>query len=88
MWQRGGMHGEGGMCGKRGSMCAKGGMHNNGGHAVQREGHVWQGEFTRQGGTHGRGGGHVWQGGMHAGEMATEVCGTHPTGMHSFFLKV
>ena len=33
------------------------------------------------GGMHGRG--HMWQEGVHAGEMATEVGGTHPTGMHS-----
>ena len=38
------------------------------------------------GGVHG--GGHVWQGvymvgGMHAGGTATQVDGTHPTGMHS-----
>ena len=50
-------------------------------------GHVWQRAM------HGRGHvwwGHVWQGtSMHgkgvcmAGEMATAVDGTHPTGMHS-----
>ena len=31
------------------------------------------------------GGGHVWQGGMHAGEIATEASGMHPTGMHSCY---
>ena len=28
-------------------------------------------------------GGATWKGGVHAGEMATEAGGTHPTGMHS-----
>ena len=43
-------------------------------------------------GVHGKRGGvfgwHVWQGGMHAGEMATEAGGTHPTGMHSCFTHI
>ena len=48
-------------------------------------GHAWQGACVA-GGVHG--GGHVWQGvymvgGMHAGGTATQVDGTHPTGMHS-----
>ena len=46
------------------------------GHAWQRgmcmaKGHVWQGE------------GACLAGGMRAGETATEVGVTHPTGMHS-----
>ena len=46
-------------------------------------GHVWR-----------RGGGHVWQrgscmvGGMCEGETATEVGGTHPTGIHSCSSKL
>ena len=44
-------------------------------------GHVWQGLGV-----------HVWQmacmaGGVIAGEMATEVGGMYPTGMHSCFSK-
>ena len=63
-----------GMCGRGACMV--------GAHAWQGGGCVWQG------GMHGRGM-HAWQGGMHgrgacmAGDMATAVDGTHPTGMHS-----
>ena len=42
-------------------------------------GHVWQGGMHGKGGVHGRGGG----GSYVAGEMATNVGSTHPTGMHS-----
>ena len=73
--------------------CVIGSMHGRGmqdrGHAWQ--GHAWQGAFVVgcagqgacmvvgvcvTGGVHGRGG-------CMAGEMATAVDGTHPTGMHS-----
>ena len=70
--------------------CIAGDMHGKWGHA-------WQ-EACVAGGVH-DGGGHVWQGGMHsmgtctvgacmsegmhAGGTATQVDGTHPTGMHS-----
>ena len=77
MWQAGvhgkGVCGQGGMCGGgvQGGMCGRG-------HAW---GHAWQGV---------RGGGacvarrHAWQGeACVAGETATAVDGTHPTGMHS-----
>ena len=44
--------------------------------------HAWQRRGACvAGGMHGKG--HMWQEGVHAGEMATEVGGTHPTGMHS-----
>ena len=60
-------------------------------------GHAWQRGV--HGGMHVRGhvdggacmaGDHVWQWecvarGMHVGETATEVGGTHPTGMHSCY---
>ena len=36
----------------------------------------------------GRGRGHVWQGACVAGETATAVNGTHPTGMYSCRKKV
>ena len=39
------------------------------------------GDMHGRGSVHGRGGMHG--GGVHAGEMATEAGGTHPTGMHS-----
>ena len=51
-----------------------------------RWGHAWQGACMAgshecQGGVHGRGA-------CMAGEMATAVDGTHPTGMHSCFIAV
>ena len=60
-------------------------------------GHVWQrgactvkGAMHGEGGVNGKGGGMHGEGGMHvcrgagvAGETATAVDGTHPTGMHS-----
>ena len=45
---------------------------------------MWQG--TCIAGGHARQGACVVGGGMHAGEMATEAGGTHPTGMHSCFV--
>ena len=65
----GSMHSEGGMCGEGG--------------------HTWQkGVCVCGGGMCGReacmAGGHVWQGACIAGETATAVDGTHPTGMYSF----
>ena len=68
-WQEG-MHGR--------KACTVRGVHDGG--------HAWQG-VCMAGGVHGRG--HVWHGGGVCGrgvcaeEMATEVGGTHPTGMHS-----
>ena len=49
------------------------------------EGHAWWWDGVCVAGGHAwRGGGHVWQGeACMAGEMATAVDGTHPTGMHS-----
>ena len=73
---RRGMHGRG--------TCMAGCMHGRG--------HVWQ-RHAWQGGMHGSG--HVWQGACvvrgervcqgvcMAGETATAVDGTHPTGLHS-----
>ena len=69
----------------RGGVCmVKGDMH--GGEACMARGHAWQGGkcgggCAWQGGMHG--GGNAWQGACVAGEMATAVDGTHPTGMHS-----
>ena len=78
----GGMYG-GGMCGGEGGMCGRGvcvagGMHGGGMHG--RRGHG-------KGGMHGRGGIHG-RGECTAGEMATGVDGTHPTGMHSCFFNI
>ena len=83
----------GGMCGsvcRRGhawqGVCVTGNMC---GGACMAGGHVWQGGIC--------GRGTCMAGGMHGGEVcvagvcvegetATAVDGTHPTGMHSFFL--
>ena len=69
-------------------------------YSVHREGCAWQGVCVARGacmvweGMCMTGGGTAWQGGMHgrwgegscmAGEMATAVDGTHPTGRHSCF---
>ena len=78
--------GGGGMCG-RGSMCSRGhalqgGMHGRGcarwGGMCGR-GCAWQGSCVE--------GGHVWWGVCMAGETATAVYGTHPTGMHSCLFR-
>ena len=45
---------------------------------VHGRGHAWQGGACMAGGVHGRGA-------CVAGETATTVGGTHPTGMHSCF---
>ena len=87
--QRGGMNGSGGVWqrgvhGRR--ACVARGVHGRG--------HVWQGTSMVGGGIHGSGcawWGCAWQrgacvaggGACEAGEMATAVDGTHPTGMHS-----
>ena len=76
VWQKGGVW-------QRGSCMAKGGVCGEGACMVGR--HAWQG------GVHGRGyawqgdicGRGVWRGASMAGEIATAVDGTHPTGMHS-----
>ena len=70
------------------SFCSRGGGAGMAGGMHGGRGHVWWGACM-VGGIHGRGGVHVWQGacmasgGVHGGEMATEVGGTHPTGMYS-----
>ena len=76
--KEGGLHGKGGgMHGKKGCVWQRG--------ACMAGGHVW-------GGMCGRGsmcGGGGWQGACVAcvaGETATAVDGTHPTGMHSCLL--
>ena len=60
-------------------------------------GHEWEGACVAGWGTCMAGRGHAWEGlymasewagGMHAGEMADEADGTHPTGMHSFYCYV
>ena len=72
-----GMHSKGGMHGKWGhawqGACVAGGVHDGGGH-------VWEGTCIAWG--HAQWG-HACHGGMHAGGTATQVDGTHPTGMHS-----
>ena len=44
-------------------------------------------EGLHVGGMHALVGGHAWQGVCVAGEIATAVDGTHPTGMHILFSR-
>ena len=82
----GGMHGRGGICG--GDMRGRGAC--MAGRLCIGRGYVWWGVcmgVCMAGGMHG-GGGYVWHGGCVAGETATTVGSTHPTGMHSCFFTV
>ena len=63
-------------------VCGKGDVHGKGGMQCGGGGHVWQRGACMAGGMHSRGSG---RGDMCAGEMATEVGGMQPTGMHSCF---
>ena len=72
------VHSGGGLCGEvgcvwqRGGICGKGACMAKGG--MHGRGHVWWGHVCQ---------GVCAGGGMCAEEMATEVGGIHPTGMHS-----
>ena len=79
-WQRG-------ACIVKGVVYGIGGRHGKGGYAWQ--GHTWHGEGVMCGQEAYIAGEHTWlgcmrgQGACVAGETATAVDGTHPTGMHS-----
>ena len=55
--------------------------------SVHRRGRAWGWGYAWQGGAC-MSLGHVWQGACVAGETATAVGGTHPTGMHSCIYSI
>ena len=68
------------------SVCPQGSVRGRVGACMARLGRAWQGGCGRRGAC--MAGGHVWhEGACVAGETATAVDGTHPTGMHSCYTE-